>query len=45
MDFEEIGWEGVDWINMAQDWDEWPVLVNTVPNLQESIILRNFLAS
>jgi hypothetical protein len=25
LNFEEIGWEGVDWINLAQDWDKWPV--------------------
>jgi len=30
----EIGWEGVDWINLAQDRDQWQALVNTVMNLQ-----------
>jgi hypothetical protein len=24
MDLKEIGWEGVDWINFAQDRDKWP---------------------
>jgi hypothetical protein len=23
MDLREIGWDGVDWINMAQDRDHW----------------------
>jgi hypothetical protein len=23
MDLKEIGWEGVDWINLAEDRDEW----------------------
>jgi hypothetical protein len=26
----EIGWDGVDWIDMAQDRDKWKSLVNTV---------------
>jgi hypothetical protein len=34
MDLREIGWVGVDWINLAQDRDQWRALVNTVMNLQ-----------
>jgi hypothetical protein len=30
MDLGEIVWDGVDWIDMAQDRDQWRVLVNTV---------------
>jgi hypothetical protein len=30
----EIGWEGVDWIHLAQDMDQWRSLVNTVMNLR-----------
>jgi hypothetical protein len=30
MDFREIEWEGVDWIHLAQDRDQWWALVNTV---------------
>jgi hypothetical protein len=26
----EIGWEGVDWIHLARDRDQWRVIVNTV---------------
>jgi hypothetical protein len=26
----EIGWEGVDWIHLAQDTDQWRDFVNTV---------------
>jgi hypothetical protein len=29
-----IGWDGVDWIELAQDRDQWRVLVNTVMNLR-----------
>jgi hypothetical protein len=33
MDLREIGWEGVNWIDLAQDRDQWWTLVNTVMNL------------
>jgi hypothetical protein len=29
----EIGWNGMDWIDVAQDTDEWRALVNTVLKL------------
>jgi hypothetical protein len=34
MDLREIGWEGVDWIHLAQDRDQWRAVVNTVMNLR-----------
>jgi hypothetical protein len=30
----EIGWDGVDWIDMAEDRDQWRALVNTVLNVR-----------
>jgi hypothetical protein len=30
MDLREIGWCGLDWIELAQERDLWKVLVNTV---------------
>jgi hypothetical protein len=33
-DLRAIGWEGVDWIELAQDRDQWRALVNTVMNLR-----------
>jgi hypothetical protein len=33
MDLKEVGWDGVDWIDMVQDRDQWRALVNTVLNL------------
>jgi hypothetical protein len=33
MDLEEIGWDGVDWIGVAQDRNRWRALVNSVLNL------------
>jgi hypothetical protein len=32
MDFREIGWAGMDWIDLAQDRDQWMDHVNTVMN-------------
>jgi hypothetical protein len=34
MDVREIGWEGVDWIRLTQDRDQWRALVNMVLNLR-----------
>jgi hypothetical protein len=31
--FRKVGWDGVDWIDMAQNRDQWRALVNTVLNL------------
>jgi hypothetical protein len=36
MDFREIGWDGVDWIDRAQEWDQWRALVNTILNYRVS---------
>jgi hypothetical protein len=33
MDHREIGWEGMDWIQLAQDRDHWQAVVNIVMNL------------
>jgi hypothetical protein len=34
MDLREIGWGGMDWIDLAHDRDQWRALVNTVMNLR-----------
>jgi hypothetical protein len=34
IDLIEIGWGGMDWIDLAQDRDQWRALVNTVMNLR-----------
>jgi hypothetical protein len=34
IDLQEMGWEVMDWIDMAQDRDRWQALVNAVMNVQ-----------
>jgi len=34
MDLQEVGWWGMDWIDLAQDRDRWQALANAVMNLQ-----------
>jgi hypothetical protein len=34
IDLREIGWDGMDWIDLAENRDQWRALVNTVMNLR-----------
>jgi hypothetical protein len=34
MEVRETGWSGMDWIDVAQDRDQWRVLVNAVMDLR-----------
>jgi hypothetical protein len=34
INLREIGWGGVDWIDLAQDRDRWRAVVNAVMNLR-----------
>jgi hypothetical protein len=45
MDLREIGWDGMDWIDLDHDLDRWKNLVNTGINI---VVLQNavkFLSS
>jgi hypothetical protein len=33
-DLREMGWDGMDWIDLAQDRDQWRALVNKVMNFR-----------
>jgi hypothetical protein len=34
INLREIGWDGMEWIDLAQDMYQWMALVNTVMNLR-----------
>jgi hypothetical protein len=34
MDLREIGWGGMEWIDLDQERDQWRAVVNTVMNLR-----------
>jgi hypothetical protein len=34
MNLREIGWDGMDWIDLVQNRDKWRALVNAVMNLR-----------
>jgi hypothetical protein len=45
MDLRDIGRDGMDWIDMAQDRDQWRVLVNTVLKLRVPLNAGEFLSA
>jgi hypothetical protein len=45
MDLQEVGWLGMDWIDMAQDRDRWRAVVSAVMNLRSLQIAGDFLIS
>jgi hypothetical protein len=40
-DLREIGWGGMDWIDLAQSMDQWRALVNTAMNVPLHKMLRS----
>jgi len=45
VNFQEVGFRAVDWIDMAQDRDRWRARVNAVMNLRVALYAGNFLTS
>jgi hypothetical protein len=45
MYLREIGWGGMDWIDLAQDRDQWRAVVNKVMNIRVHKMLGNSLVA
>jgi len=45
MDLQQMGWGGIDWIDLAQDRVRWQVLVIVVMNLRVPLNAGNLLTS
>jgi hypothetical protein len=43
MILRELGWGGMGWIDLAQDWGQWRALVNMVMNLRVRQNVSKFL--
>ena len=45
MDLHEVGWGGMDWIDLVENRDRWRTPINAVMNLQVPRNAGNFLTS
>jgi hypothetical protein len=45
IDLRETGWDDMDWIDLAQDRDQWRALVNMAINLRVPYNAGKFLSS
>jgi hypothetical protein len=45
IDLRERGWDGIDWIDLAQERGQWRAVVNTVMNLRVPYNAGKFLSS
>jgi hypothetical protein len=41
VDLREVGWGGMDWLDLARDRDQWKAFVNTAVNLGFHKMSRN----
>jgi len=45
MDLQDVGWESMDWIDLAQNRDRWWALVNAVMSSRVPLKVEYFLTS
>jgi hypothetical protein len=45
VDLRERGWDGMDWINVAQDRGQWMAFVSTIMNFRVPQNIAKFLSS
>jgi hypothetical protein len=45
MVLKETGWEGMDWIHLAQDREQWRAVLNAVMSLRAPLKVGNFFTS
>ena len=45
MDLQEVGWGGMDWIDLAQNTNRWKTLATSAMNLRVPQIEGNFSTS
>jgi hypothetical protein len=45
MDLREVGWDGMDWIDLVQNRDKWRVLLNKLINIRVQYNFWKFLSS
>jgi hypothetical protein len=43
IDVQELEWEGLDWVSLAQDRNKWQVVVSAALNLRVSIKCGEFI--
>lgn len=45
MDLQAVNWDGIDWIQLAQDRDQWWPVVETVRSFNVPEEMENFLTN
>jgi hypothetical protein len=43
MELKETGWEGVNWVHLPQDRDQWQDFMNTITNLRVPLQMEDIL--
>lgn len=44
MDLMEVGWKGMDWIHVTQDWGKWQAVLNVLKLVNSAVHLMQKVA-